>query len=246
MSDFTKYYNENLYWHGTGRYHYTKDGNIEDVLNKILSEDGLKPLVKDPWLKTDETYKYTISLAKNRAYASIYAFVHQNKDIDIKNLFLSRTLWAYLIGINNLIHEPVAVVKTAITFLFRKDATKQLAGFQTKFQKDVKIRRTFFGQLFQMPQMRSDIPHNYAIIIAIKKDQIKEASMTSGFHFYEARTEQIIPIEDFSHIEVPEENIEETNLLLQKYKLDIPIIPIESMEDYVKGNIGIIKALHAN
>lgn len=238
-------YSQPLYWHGTGRYHHGKsEGKVIDVLDEIIKNHGLKPLVKDPWLKAGNDYRYTISLANIRMYASVYALIHQDQSYKLPYIYGSRFFWSFMTGLNNFIKAPLDIIYHALLFTFKKKR-KQIAGFQSKVRKGKKLKnlKTFVLQLMYMPFIRSDIKGNYPIIFAVKRKNLRFINLDSGFSYYEARTENPVTFEDVSHIEVPYSKIGETEALLKKKAIDISIISIESAEIFAKETTTVLEQL---
>lgn len=238
----TKLYSKPLYWHGSGRYHHS-DNVKSDVLKGIIDDNGLQPLVKDPWLKVNGGYKYTISLSNIRTYASVYALIHQQENTDIY-LYGNRFIWSMLVGFINFIQEPFDIIYHALLFTF-KGGKGKIKGFQSKVRKNENLQdlKTFVFQLMYMPSIRSDIKDNYPILIAIKSDNVKETKMDSGFDYYEVRTEEAIPFNEISHIEVPLDKVSETKRILHENGINLKIISIESAELFIKENSSIDEQL---
>lgn len=245
-----KLYQRDLHWHGTGRYHYNLDydgpqetTDIVDTLKGILKDKGLLPLVRDPWMKSNNEYKVTISLAKIRMYAAVYAFMSQKEKERIYT-YGSRFFWLFMIDMTNFFEEPIDVIKHFFIFTFRI-GNKTLRKYQSKFRSHSKLVdfKTFFLQLFYMSTMRSDIPGNYPIIIAIKRKNLRCLNINTGFDYFESRVDKPVKLEDISHFEVPSNNIDETLELLKKYSIKIPVISIESAEVYNRENLSVLDIL---
>jgi hypothetical protein len=77
-----KLYGKAAYWHGTGRYHYSYQGEsryesvsaggLLDVLDSIIQHDGLTPH-QDPWIDSGGK---TISLGTVRMHSRLFARIH--------------------------------------------------------------------------------------------------------------------------------------------------------------------------
>jgi hypothetical protein len=236
-----KLYDRSLFWHGTGRYRYIHDydssqsnGQIDDALEGILQNGGILPLVKDPWMKSNGKFLVTISLAKIRFYAAVYAFMNLFEGEDIYK-YGSRLLWLFVIDVINFIEKPLDVLKHLLIFTF-KIGNKKLRKYQSKSRSYTKLKnlRTFFLQLFYMATMRSDIEGNYPIIVAVKMQNLSFVEINSGFNYYEARVDEAISLKDISHLEVPRKNLEETRALLKQHSANIPVIAIEDAELFAK------------
>lgn len=245
-----KLYDKKLYWHGTGRYRYihnyeTEEDStrVDDVLKGILEDSGILPLVKDPWMKSNNKFLVTISLAKIRFYAAVYAFMNLQEGEDIYK-YGSRLLWLFVIDVINFIDNPLDVLKHLFIFTF-KIGNKKLRRYQSKSRSYSKLKNfgTFFLQLFYMAAMRSDIEGNYPIIVAVKTENLSFVEINSGFDYYEARVDESISLKDISHLEVPRMNLEETRTLLKDYSVNIPVIAIEDAELFAKYEYSVKELL---
>lgn len=226
-----------LLWHGTGRFHYKGDG-VEDVLREIVKDEGIIPLIVDPWFKGCGKGVKTISLSKIRVYSSIYAEIHRDENAPETFRFGSRFKWAWLIGFSNFFAHPFDVLLNAIKFSFDRKSVGELIKLEGKFRKASGIKRfwAFIPQLINMPRMTSDIKGNYPILFAVKPDNYEIVSTGSGFDFYEARVSSKIKLGDISHVEVPIQNVEETRRILQSR---VPVIPLEAVEYFLSENYSV-------
>ncbi len=249
-SKIKKLYDKKLYWHGTGRYRYihnyeTEEDStrVDDVLKGILENSGILPLVKDPWMKSNNKFLVTISLAKIRFYAAVYAFMNLFEGENIYK-YGSRLLWLFVIDVINFIDNPLDVLKHLFIFTF-KIGNKKLRRYQSKSRSYSKLKNfgTFFLQLFYMAAMRSDIEGNYPIIVAVKTENLSFVEINSGFDYYEARVDESISLKDISHLEVPRMNLEETRTLLKDYSVNIPVIAIEDAELFAKYEYSVKELL---
>lgn len=232
-------YKRSLYWHGTGRYHYLgQKEEIVDIFEGIIQKQGLLPLVKDPWLKVEGDYKYSISLANIRMYGSVYALIHLCENCEKVTIYGSRMIWSIFIALSNFLHAPLDIISHAVSFLIN-NRRRDLTDFQIKVRSRENLPQfpTFLGQLMYMPSIRSDIDGNYPILIAIKESAVQKVKLDSGFDYYETRTSKPVGLEDISHLEVPHRYIDHTKQLLQRYNADIPIISFESAELYVANEM---------
>ena len=71
-------------------------------------------------------------------------------------------------------------------------------------------------------------------MLGVKKNQIQTLNLYDKPHFkiFESRTDQIISPEKITHLQVPFKKIDETQNLISKFDLDIPILPLEYLELY--------------
>lgn len=240
MKSFVDYYNTNksrieqLYaatshWHGTGRFHYDEQEKIIDVLRSIIDADGLKPLVEDPWLPIEGKLQKTISLAKIRMYARIYAELHQFQGNKLEYSHKSSKFWFWAIGLRQMLAAPLQIPTHLLKLNFQKDSEQQLNKLFTKYIKKSSIPSSGFLLRLLNPPF-SDIVGNYGVIFGIKKDTVSPLKIDQRYELYEDRTNREIPISSFSYIEVPWNSFEETQRLLDGSSVTIPLLPIEAME----------------
>ena len=235
------------FYHGTGRYAYQiineskyegTSNQATDVLEKILNE-GINPnkdlFNEDLFL---EASKNTISLSKNRTYAKLYAmlFMDQNQKLDFQ--FLSQKfLWyifLFLISKKILFKTSGKVLKKS--FLKRLESNNKPKSFDvdlwsSTFRNDNKFKGKRLSLLLNG---NSTIHENYPVVLGVKKNQIQTLNLDDKPHFkiFESRTDQIISPEKITHLQVPFKKIDETQNLILKFDLDIPILPLEYLELY--------------
>jgi hypothetical protein len=227
-------------WHGTGRLQYNDDGQVIEVLESILEKGGLLPLVKDPWLKIEGSLKYSISIAKIRMYARIYADTMQFND-EIDYIYKSSRFWFWVIGGMHIVKRPLDVIIHLLKLQTSKDSSKQLDSLISKYRKEDNIKKqSFLKKLTNMPF--TDIPGNHGIIIGIKDCSDIVFDMDDRYSLFEYRLKKRVGLEKFSYIEVPKKRVEEIDNIIRRYDLDIPIIAIEDVERYFKKR-GFFKAL---
>ncbi|MBT6293432.1 hypothetical protein HOJ01_01330 [bacterium] len=235
------------FYHGTGRYAYEiiNESKYEgtsnqaiDILEKILTE-GINPnkdLFNDDLFL--EASKNTISLSKNRTYAKLYAmlFMDQNQKLDFQ--FLSQKfLWfmfLFLISKKILFKTSKKILKKS--YLKRLEAKNNPKSFDVNlwsstFRNDNKYRGKSLSLLLNG---NSTIHENYPVVLGVKRNQIQTLNLDNQPHFkiFESRTDRSILPENLSHIQVPFKNIDETQSLISKFDLDIPILPFEYLELY--------------
>lgn len=239
----SKLYKENLYWHGTGRYQYNsnyednedKEKDLIDVLESIIKNQGILPLVKDPWMQTDKGFHYTISLATVRIYSTIYAMLFDvRQKTTVAYLLGARFYWSLVLVFLMFISSPIGFLESI--YFQMKLGTKMLKKTQSRTRNLNEIRhfKIYLLQLSYTSFLRSDIQNNYPIIFAIKEKNVEVLEIKKGMSLYEVRTENKIKLEDISHIEVPISKVGVTRDLLNKYGISIPVLSIESAEIYMK------------
>lgn len=235
------------FYHGTGRYAYEiineskyegTSNQTTDILEKILTE-GINPnkdLFNDDLFL--EASKNTISLSKNRTYAKLYAmlFMDQNQKLDFQ--FLSQKfLWFMFL----LLISKKILFKTSGKFL-KKSFLKRLESKSKPKSYDVNLWSSTFRNdnkykgksLSLLLNGNSTIHENYPVVLGVKRNQIQTLNLDNKPHFkiFESRTDQSILPEKISHIQVPFKKIDETQILISKFDLEIPILPLEYLELY--------------
>jgi hypothetical protein len=228
-------YKKPLYWHGSGRYQYVfgKEKGI-DVLEEIIKNNGLLPQMKFHYDDNIEGTKDSISLAKIRMYASIFAYVFESKEKFLQYKFGSRFFWLILIITTNFIYTPRNLLYLTFHYSYRKGKDR-MKSVQSRAIKPEKIKdlKLFILQYLYLPFTKSDIYNNYPILIAVKKEELEIQKFEKSFDVFEARTKNIISFENISHIEVPFTAIEDTLLLFKKFNLKVEILPIEATEYFL-------------
>jgi len=172
---------------------------------------------------------YTVSLSPSRTYSALYAQIHYEKGKRFRNpLQTASGAFYYVsnIAFLGLIHDRRLFSKK-----FRDLNRLNYEGmsfFRNKYTKNpLSLKDYINGGV-------SDIKNNYPVLIGIKNGAFKEANMAKVYSSHESRSETPIPISNFTHIEVPEENVSEVKKLLSKYNVDLRIIPIEWGEEFCK------------
>lgn len=238
-----KCYEEDLYWHGTGRYHYEYNinsreeeasrENVFDVLESIIDRKAVLAH-QDLFLNFDNQAAKTISLTSCRMYARCYAEIHQYELDPLGYEYGTISFWIgviipiQLVAIlkNNPIRTYAPHVKKIIGNI---KGFKKIKGWISTFRKDLQDKRF---SLFGLDKIRSDIEGNHGILLAFKKQIVKVTPFDKGMERFEARVHGDIPFDTLSHIEVPVANLEEVKKLLESKKVMIPVIPIEFGERY--------------
>jgi len=231
-------------WHGTGRFQYDQDGKIVDVLQSIIKLNGLKPLVKDPWLKIEGNLQKSISLAKIRMYSRIYADTMQFDPKEIEYHFHSSRFWFWVIGIIHVLRNPFNVVSHLLSLQTKKESPEQLNDLIVKYRKKNAIpKKPFIFKLLNMPS--TDIEGNYGIVIGVSDCSDIAFKMDKRYSLYEDRIKSDIELKRFTYIEVPEKKVSETKKVLEGQNLSIPVYAIENIEEYYR-DLGFIKTLKIN
>lgn len=238
-----KCYTQDLYWHGTGRYHYEYNMNsreeqadhekIFDVLESIINQKGMMAH-HDLFVDFSTQGKKTISLTSCRMYARCYAEIHQCEANLLAYEYGDIAFWMKVIIPLQIIallgNNPIRNYFPRFIDIFKqKRAHKKVSGWISTF-RNVNKKKSY--SIFHLDKIRSDIRNNHGILLAFKKDNIKTYSFDRAIEKFEARTHEDIPLGSLSHIEVPIANIKEVEDLLKKHNVYTLVIPIEYGEKY--------------
>lgn len=208
-------------WHGTGRYAY-RDDKVIDILQGIISAGALVPNLDDWDQKRGESR--SISTTHARMYARLYAELYRTrKDRNIIKAIRPRFVWS------------------AYFFLTSKfESWREYSLFKPHILnfKEKTIRWT--QKLAKKPQTFSevflvggtDIESNYPILIGIRIESIHQIKGSRFIDLHECRSTDSIPIKYFTHIEVPDKNIQETRFLLDQAGIQLLVMPIEAGDKY--------------
>jgi hypothetical protein len=216
-------YTEATYWHGTGRYKYSEQRNIVDVLKGMIAEGGLVPHDDDWDWKLGKIQ--SISLARSRMYAKLYALMYAPGGQRLQGEYGPRWLW---------FHYFADTARLAALIKYRSPYGL-LRDYQNKLQKWVqKISGGYRKKLFHVFKNGTDIPENYPILIGIRGNNVNPAWSSWIFWIHEVRSISKIAFSDMTHIEVPQISVAETVVLLRDEGIQIPVIPIEKGEMYCR------------
>lgn len=207
MQNFNSFYyhpQESYFFHGTGRFslHYENrdkskvENKQVDVLKSIL-ELGILP-AEDHLAKLLLKETQTISLAKSRLYARVYAQMFGDNP--------NSNILSYEFGTNKFWKKH-----------FMRDTVKALFTYKNFdllpiIYQNLKNRFSFeeflnsFNIFHHKEKWRSNqciLEDNYPIIFAIKQKDISEIKLPYGLDLYEVRTSKVIKPEQVAYIEVP-------------------------------------------
>lgn len=236
-----KLMNETWGWHGTGMYQYDSNGDIITVLDSIIDKGGLLPLIVDPWLEIEGELRKSVSIAKIRMYARIYAETMQYDSSDIKYLYFSSKFWFWIIGISYFIHSPISIASHILALQFKKNSSIQLDNLISKFRNTESLKRKkFLTKLMNIP--KTDIKDNFGIIIGIRNMKSDTFKMDKRYSLYEERLGKRIPLDMISYIEVPECKVQIVRDKLRNSGLNISVLAIENVERYY-SELGFLSCL---
>lgn len=86
--------------------------------------------------------------------------------------------------------------------------------------------------LYIMGECTSNISNNYGILFGIKQTKKVEAQINPIIAMFETRFTEPLPFNDLTHIEVPLAHLQETETILRRNNIHLPIFPIEICEMY--------------
>lgn len=202
------------FWHGTGRYKYDGD-KVVDILSEIISAGGLKPY-DDEWDQKRGKIQ-TVSTAYARDYARLYASLFFPPPKRTLRELWNRFGWScfYFLSSKWVAWGEYLPPKPHILDLKRK---------LVAWTKKLSSKPQSFTVVFLWGG--TDIPINYPVLIGVKEGAVIPTSGSRFVDLHEARSTSLIPLADFTHIEVPMEHVDETRLLLERNNISVPVIPL--------------------
>jgi hypothetical protein len=211
---------QNLYesvgsWHGTGRYKY-EGKEVVDILKGILTAGALIPF-DDLWDQKRLDTR-SISAARSRDYARLYASLFfPIKQRSMRELW-NRLLWCcrYFLSSKWVAWNEYLPPRPHII-----DYKNKVASWTAKLS----CKSQSFFYLFLWGG--TDIASNYPILIGIRRGAYITTLGSRFIDLHENRSATPISITDFTHIEVPQEHISETQQMFEVAGYSIPIIAIE-------------------
>lgn len=215
-----------IYWHGTGRLQYDKQVKILDVLEQIIKHGSTKPF-KDVFdIRQGEML--STSVARQRMYARIYSDMHAYKGAKLSQRYGSPRFWAYYFIMAINLHAIKELGLWNPKKLRRQHDEWRQQGQELWASKTTRHPGKAAGIFFNKG---SDIAGNYPVLIGLKRAKYKEHQTASYVARYESRISGQIPVEAFTHLEVPKAKLNEVRRLLDKYDYrDLPIFALEQCE----------------
>lgn len=229
-------YSHATYWHGTGRYHYhhPKDPRYEgvgteqvvDVLESIVKSGGLSAH-QDLWVRIDGKLLKTVSLSPTRMHSRLFAHVHLCDGEWLEYVFGGTRFWTGIIF--------ALVVKDLLSRQsgHRREFVKQ-AVYSGKFLQNaytwgsaLRRRDNNLPQILRAYDLRSDIVGNHPMLFGLKKEAACGTGTVAFLQQLEVRVPRTIPLEHFTHVEVPQERVAEVRALLMSKNISLPVIPLE-------------------
>ncbi|MBU0683769.1 MAG: hypothetical protein KJ864_05725 [Candidatus Omnitrophica bacterium] len=231
-------YSKPLLWHGTGKLRYDSHGESKyqrinydaepvEVFKNILLK-GLTPAF-DPYAERTVGQQRSISLTKRRMIARAISdtMLPEGKKLEFA---YGSTLYWHLLSLKDEGLEEFVLGKPG--------ATEQVQLWISDVNKEIKIN-TGDNVIVMLSQIKSTIKGNFPVIFGIISDRVKTKDLDTLniSNEYEVRATKTVPVEAFSHIEVPWKNVEEVKKMLHELDVDLPVIPIEEGERWMSYNM---------
>jgi hypothetical protein len=230
------------YWHGTGRYHYSYEGEsryesvngkeLLDVLDSIIRHDGLTPH-HDPWIDSGGN---TVSLGTVRMHSRLFARAHLYEYDDLLYELGSTKFWVRLYAYFLLVWllADLRSCRQILRTIFRRSAYRNFQTWASALRKPQGKRVVRIKDLIEAKILNSDINGNYPILIGIAKGTLEVIDTIPLTHRVEVRSLNSITVKDFTHVEVPLARVEETNAFLNNKDISLPVLPMEFVDIYLK------------
>ncbi len=218
------------YWHGTGKLQHGKDGGgIVDIMNLLLEEKGLRPFKDIFDVKQGEME--STSVARTRMYARIYGDMHVFGGAPLNQRYGSPRFWSYYFIMASFIH---AIGELGLWHPRARKEQKKMWYEQGKRTWTIKVTKRQDGDSMGMFfDAGSDIPNNYPIIIGIERDGHNVLETASYVAQHENRIGSRIPMNAFTHLEVPSAHVAEITKLLQTHgHSNLPVFSFEQCEEW--------------
>ena len=240
--DLDMIFKKTTYWHGTGFYQYKTLGDskyqkvsktkIFNVLESIIAEKGLRPH-QDPWIKTQRQYSKSVSTTKFRIYGRLYSELHMNPKNKLEITYGDRLYFAKFFIHYTFANSPLKIIFGFIVSSFmKKFATKGQLWARTINSNITSKGNAMSDFINIVGNQKSNIPNNFGILIGINNKGVEPVEMNKYIALLETRSRIMVNMNNFTHIEVPLKNINQTMKFLNKYNVKLPIIPIEIAEVY--------------
>lgn len=227
-------YSKVRYWHGTGRKQY-RDGQVADVLERMVKDGGLIPH-RDPF-DTRSGAGQTVSLSNRRMYSGGYAKMHLVVGENLEYEYMSSEFWG--IFLENTIREAMGRNKweTALKagkILWSHLKERKNPAYLFNIAKSARrwaskvTKEPYSEPMSKVFTVHSDIPGNYPILVGVKDGAFTPTQTAEFISLYETRSTTAIPFSGFTHIEVPQAHIQETQDYLNQRGIEnLPIIAME-------------------
>jgi hypothetical protein len=216
------------YWHGTGRYQYGKDGKTSDILAAILKQGGTRPLVDLFDMKHGKMTSTSVAL--HRMYARVYGDMHEYGGANLSQRYGRPRLWMYYFIMAINLHAT-----REMKLWNSKTRHEQHAAWRKMGREQwcVKVHQNPVDSVGDFFDIGSDIKGNYPILFGLKQSSYNFLKTADYVARYECRIGNSIQVEDFTHLEVPANKVQEVKRLLKKYGyVNLPVFALEACEEY--------------
>lgn len=253
LPDMQQRYMQAAYWHGTGRYHYynpndsryegVKSEHVVDVLESIVARGGLSAH-QDLWVRINGAPLKTVSLSPTRMHSRLFAHVHLCDGEWLEYVFGGTRFWTGILF--------ALVVKDLVshTSSSRRNMLKQAMCSGSFLQNAytwagaVRNRRDTLPPVWRAYDLRSDITGNHPVLFGLKKEATRTTGAIPFLQQLEVRVPGLIPLEHFTHVEVPQARVEEVRSLFLSNHISLPVIPLEVGELHC-SNMPLSKLIYA-
>lgn len=225
-------------WHGSGRFQYV-DEEIVDTFEAILKSGSLNP-VRDVYaVLVGGEEMASVSTSPLRIISRSYADTHGKGKAE-KNRYGTSIFWAAYYY--SLFYAEI-FIKHGIAIVWHWSQWSSASSSKTgerlwgkKVNKNAKSVWDVFGS-------GSDIPGNHPILFGIAHHN-NVAKLPKAIAKVETRLIDPVKLSDLSHIEVPEDRVQEIKILLSKAGYSVRVSPIE-LGEYVssKQSISVLVGL---
>jgi len=208
-------------WHGTGRLQYA-GSEVRDVFATILKNNSLSPARDVYAVFFGGKEMDSISTTPLRMIARSYADTHGKGEKE-KHRYGSSLWWvAYYYSL----FYGLVFTKYSPSVLRHYSKWNKLSKDETGKRSWGKKVNTRASSVWDVFGLGSDIPGNYPILFGIKRVG-RTATPPEGIREVEIRLLDHVHIFDLSHIEVPEDKVNEVKKILRQYGFDTAVFPIE-------------------
>ncbi len=215
-TEFAKLYFDAKLWHGTGRYKYD-NGLVVDALQQMVSAGGIVPHM-DVW-DQKRGPSLTVSLARVRPYARLYASLFFPPNQRSLCELWKRLVWCctYFLSSKWVAWQEYPPPRPHIP-----DQQRKLRTWVTKFSTRP---QSSFAYLFLWGG--TDVRENYPVLIGVRGNSVQPTTGSRFVDLHEVRTSAPVPINDFTHIEVPQSYVAATTALFVQAGYCVPVIALE-------------------
>lgn len=168
-------------------------------------------------------------------YARLYAGMYCPAATRIENELGTRELWGYyFFGTSGL--AAAMEYRPTLSQLRKGDPDAFVPNLLAKTERwggKISVQKHSFKDIFLNG---TDIAENYPVLIAIQKGAVTPTHGSRFINLHEVRSESAVPLDAFSHLEVPRDRVAETrSILADANQISVPVIPIEFGEEYCRN-----------